>query len=113
MRMKKLLTLTIAVLGVAALSANAADGKALYEKNCAKCHGADGKGDTKMGKKLEVRDYTDAKVQASFTDDQAAAAPVCHTTEPPRSQWSRRETSTTTETSSSTRLSAIAASGSV
>src|SRR5262249_41660402 len=46
-------------------------------------------------------------------DDQAVAAPVPHDTEPPRSQRSRRETSTITETSSSTRLSAIAASGSV
>src|ERR1700746_2668364 len=46
-------------------------------------------------------------------DDQAVAAPVRHVTEPPRSQWSRSDTSTTTETTSSTRLRAIAAFGSV
>ena len=45
-------------------------------------------------------------------DDEAVAAHVRHRGEPPRSQRSRRETSTTMETSSSTRLSAIAASGS-
>ncbi len=74
MRMKKLLTLTIAVLGAAALSASAADGKALYEKDCAKCHGADGRGETKMGKKLGAKDYTDAKVQEELKDDAAVKA---------------------------------------
>ena len=47
------------------------DVKELYEKSCTKCHGADGKGDTKMGKKVNVKDLTDAKVQAAFTDEQA------------------------------------------
>jgi mono/diheme cytochrome c family protein len=74
MRMKKLVTLTIAVLGAAALSASAADGKALYEKDCAKCHGVDGKGGTKMGQKLGAKDYTDAKVQAELKDDAATKA---------------------------------------
>jgi mono/diheme cytochrome c family protein len=55
-----------------ALSSNAfADGQSVYADNCTKCHGDDGKGQTKMGQKLEARDYSDAKVQASFTDDQA------------------------------------------
>ena len=72
--MKKLLTLTIAIIAVSALSASAADAKATYEKDCAKCHGADGKGDTKMGKKLGAKDYTDAKVQAEMKDDAAFKA---------------------------------------
>jgi cytochrome c553 len=67
--MKKLLTLTVAIVSMAALSAMAADGKALYEEHCGKCHGADGKGDTKMGKKLGCKDYSDAKVQAELKDD--------------------------------------------
>lgn len=39
-----------------------------WENHCAKCHGADGKGQTKAGRKLNVRDYTDPKVQAEMKD---------------------------------------------
>lgn len=58
----------------AALTASAADGKALYEKDCAKCHGTDGKGQTKMGQKMGAKDYTDAKVQDAMKDDAAVKA---------------------------------------
>ena len=40
-----------------------------WDNNCASCHGADGKGQTKTGKKLKLRNYTDAKVQAGLKDD--------------------------------------------
>jgi len=43
----------------------------VYVKNCASCHAKDGTGNTVMGKKTKARDYTDAKVQASFTDAEA------------------------------------------
>lgn len=42
-----------------------------WENHCAKCHGADGKGQTKVGKKLQVMDYTVAANQAKFTDAEA------------------------------------------
>jgi cytochrome c553 len=62
--------LTIAACAAAMIvSASAADVKENWEKNCAKCHGPDGKGDTKMGKKLEVKDFTDAKVQGDMKDE--------------------------------------------
>jgi cytochrome c553 len=67
--MKKAMLLTIAACAVMVVSASAADVKENWEKSCAKCHGPDGKGDTKMGKKLEVKDFTDAKVQADMKDD--------------------------------------------
>jgi cytochrome c553 len=67
--MKKLIL--IAIIGVAAAGLQAQDAKATYEKECAKCHGADGKGETKMGKKLGIKDYTDAKVQAEMKDEKA------------------------------------------
>ncbi|MBK9991009.1 MAG: cytochrome c [Verrucomicrobia bacterium] len=71
--MKK--TLTTALVGtalLAATSAFAADAKENWDQLCAKCHAADGSGSTKMGKKLKVLDYTDAAVQAKFTDEHLA-----------------------------------------
>lgn len=72
--MKKLFALGLAALIVPALSARAADVKESYEKGCVKCHGTDGKGDTKMGKKLGAKDYTDAKVQAELKDEAGVKA---------------------------------------
>ncbi len=72
--MKKILTVSIAILAGMALTAGAADAKALYEKDCAKCHGPDGKGDTKMGKKMNAKDYTDPKVQDEMKDEAAFKA---------------------------------------
>ena len=68
--MKKLLLIAV-VLGVAALlPARAADAKENWTKNCAKCHGEDGKGDTKMGKKAGVKDLTDPKTLEGKKDEQ-------------------------------------------
>lgn len=72
--MKKMILLA-AMLGLAtALTTRAADAKENWEANCAKCHGADGKGDTKMGQKLGCKDMTDAKVQGEIKDDAAFKA---------------------------------------
>jgi cytochrome c551/c552 len=71
--MKKIALLTT-ILALAGTAAFAGDAKALYERDCAKCHGPDGKGETKMGKKLGAKDYTDAKVQADLKDDAAFKA---------------------------------------
>jgi len=51
-----------------------ADAPDTWAKNCASCHGKDGKGNTMMGRKLSIKDLTDAKVQASFTDVDATKA---------------------------------------
>jgi len=72
--MKKTASLVIALLAIPTLAVCAADAKANYEKDCAKCHGADGKGETKMGKKQGAKDYTDAKVQAELKDEAAFKA---------------------------------------
>jgi cytochrome c553 len=69
--MKKTLILTVALLTGLTLSANATDAKALYDKQCAKCHGKDGKGETKMGKKEGVKDYSNPKVHAEMSDERA------------------------------------------
>ncbi|MGD0813686.1 MAG: cytochrome c [Verrucomicrobiota bacterium] len=73
MKMTKI-HLIILALAASTAALSAADANAIWEKSCQKCHGADGTGDTKMGKKLEIKDLTDAKYQASFTDEQATKA---------------------------------------
>jgi cytochrome c553 len=72
--MKKLIVVSLALLVGGAVSVRAADAKENWEKNCTKCHGADGTGKTKMGEKLGIKDYTDAKVQDGMKDDAMAKA---------------------------------------
>lgn len=50
------------------------DAERLYKKSCRKCHDKDGSGDTPAGKKLKVKDYTKAAVQAEFSDEVAFKA---------------------------------------
>jgi len=66
--MKKLIVFGLALLVGSAVTVRAAEAKEIYEKNCAKCHGPDGAGKTKMGEKLGVKDYTDAKVQGELKE---------------------------------------------
>jgi cytochrome c553 len=64
----------IAITTIACLlggSALAADVKTNWENHCVKCHGADGKGNTRMGRQSGVKDYTDPKVQEAMNDDKA------------------------------------------
>jgi len=72
--MKKIILLAAMFGLAAALTAKGADAKENYDNQCAKCHGAEGKGDTKMGTKLGCKDFTDAKVQADIKDDAAFKA---------------------------------------
>jgi len=51
----------VAVTGSTPLAAQ--DGPTLYKTKCAMCHGADGKGETPMGKKLNVRNLGSPEVQ--------------------------------------------------
>jgi len=64
------MSLIIASAGIA----SAGDATALWNQHCASCHGKDGSGSTMMGKKLGVKDYRDAKVQAAFSDGEAERA---------------------------------------
>lgn len=61
-------------VAAATLAAFAADAGANWTEHCAKCHGPDGKGQTKMGKKLGLRDLSDGAVQAKFSDAEAFKA---------------------------------------
>ncbi len=72
--MRKLIVLSLALLVAGAVSARAADAKATWEKDCAKCHGPDGKGKTFMGKRFGIKDYTDPKVQDAMKDAEMVKA---------------------------------------
>ena len=72
--MKRILCLAVSSLIAPAAISFAGDASALWNQNCASCHGKDGSGSTRMGKKLNVKDYRDAKVQAAFTDSEAEKA---------------------------------------
>lgn len=64
MKTRLVSTLTAVVL-VVALPAFAAgpDGAALYKAKCALCHGADGSGQTPVGKSMKMPDLRSAEVQ--------------------------------------------------
>jgi mono/diheme cytochrome c family protein len=47
---------------------------AVWNKNCASCHGKDGKGQTKAGKTKKVQDLTDPAVRAKFDRDRMIKA---------------------------------------
>lgn len=77
--MKRLIAITAATLLIASVGTRAADPgdvKALYKKSCVKCHGADGKGKTKMGRKLKAKDYSDLKVQEILLDEKRVRTAV-------------------------------------
>jgi mono/diheme cytochrome c family protein len=75
MKTKLSIKITVGALlfgGMAGLFARAGDDvSTIWNTNCTACHGKDGKGSTMMGRKLDIKDLTDAKVQASFTDANA------------------------------------------
>lgn len=72
--MNKILIIVVVAGAVAASQLPAAEAKANWDKHCVKCHAENGSGQTKMGKKLKLKDYRDADVQASFTDEEALRA---------------------------------------
>ncbi len=72
--MKKLIVCSMALLIAGAVSVRAAEAKENWDKSCKVCHGADGKGKTKMGEKYGIKDYTDAKVQEAMKDEEMTKA---------------------------------------
>ncbi len=64
----------VAVVVIAAWSTDMAaqDAAGLFKTKCAACHGADGKGDTPMGKKMGLRDFASPEVQKMSDDDLTA-----------------------------------------
>jgi mono/diheme cytochrome c family protein len=67
--MKPIISLIVAIVFASSGAAFGADAAALWAQNCASCHGKDGSGNTTMGKKLGVKDYTKNQ---GFSDAEAA-----------------------------------------
>jgi mono/diheme cytochrome c family protein len=61
----------IAMMLSPALFGQGETGEALYKRNCAGCHGADGAGQTRMGATFKLKDLRSAEVQ-KMTDAQLA-----------------------------------------
>ncbi len=66
MRVTGLLLLTVFSAG---LSFAAEDAAAIFKRQCASCHGADGAGKTGAGKMFKLRDLRSAEVQGMSDDD--------------------------------------------
>jgi mono/diheme cytochrome c family protein len=49
--------------------ARAQGGESLYKTKCVACHGADGKGETAIGKANKLRDFASADVQKQSDDE--------------------------------------------
>ena len=67
--MKRTTSVILAMMLAFSGAAFGAGGAALWGQSCASCHGKDGSGNTAMGKKLGVQDYTKSQ---SFSDAEAA-----------------------------------------
>ena len=76
MRMKTCLPVIVTVLAicVAASAARAADAAENWKHYCIRCHGPDGTGNTKMGRKLRIKNLTQPKIQTRLTDDRIREA---------------------------------------
>jgi mono/diheme cytochrome c family protein len=72
--MKTAIEIMLIVFLLSLLAAQGADPKTNWMNNCMQCHGPDGSAKTSMGKALNAKDLTNAAIQSSFTDAEAAAA---------------------------------------
>jgi mono/diheme cytochrome c family protein len=63
MRTRVILVLAVVSLVLALPVMAASDGAALYKTSCGSCHGANGAGETPVGKSLKVRDLRSGEVQ--------------------------------------------------
>jgi mono/diheme cytochrome c family protein len=69
--MKATLVAMMVLVFVACMPGSArAEGTEFFDKKCAVCHGQDGKANTTTGRKLNMRDLSDPKVQTGATDAQ-------------------------------------------
>ena len=68
--MKRTISVIVAMVLASSGAAFGASAAALWSQHCASCHGKDGSGNTMMGKKLALKDYTK---QQGFSDAEATS----------------------------------------
>jgi mono/diheme cytochrome c family protein len=61
----------LALLSVVSFAFAAPTAKESYEKHCQKCHGPDGKAQTRLGRKSGAKDLSDKNNQAKLSDEDA------------------------------------------
>jgi mono/diheme cytochrome c family protein len=69
---RTLLAGVVAAVALGSMALAAQDAAGLYKAKCSACHGADGKGDTPVGKKMGLRDFASHEVQ-KMNDDELTA----------------------------------------
>src|SRR5437899_1248300 len=69
--MKKTIVVLVASAGLALAAGDAVAGKAVYDKSCKSCHGADGTANPNIAKmmKVEIKDLGSTEVQARSDAD--------------------------------------------
>ena len=67
--LKSSLLILVVALALPVLSRAADTGADVYKAKCASCHGADGSGNTPMGKNLKLKDLGSADVQKASDKD--------------------------------------------
>jgi len=67
--MKLIISVIVTIIVASSGAAFGADASALWAQNCASCHGKDASGNTAMGKKLGLKDYSK---EQGFSDAEAA-----------------------------------------
>jgi cytochrome c6 len=66
--MKQITSVIVAIIIASSHAAFGVGAGALWTQHCASCHGKDGSGNTMMGKKLGLKDYTK---EQGFSDAEA------------------------------------------
>lgn len=70
-RQRAFLATVVAVIALWGTALAAQDAAGTYKAKCAACHGADGKGETPVGKKMGMKDLASPEVQKMGDDELA------------------------------------------
>ncbi len=65
-----LLALLVVTSAISASAATPLGARENFEKHCVDCHGVDGKGQTRLGRKAGAKDLSDRKAMAKLTDEE-------------------------------------------